>query len=296
LAIQLFGALFQIPNVEGEVTCCSMEYMTELWVSTGWMIYPLAFCLVLGVIVIVIKFISLTGKAVKTKQILKDVDELLTQRRIKEAIELTRDTDSPAANILYAGLERHEEGTERVMKAIENQGLLQANRIRHSRSDKVFEALETDRTKHLGNLVATGTEVATWESVTRSKWVSVRIGGRILAHGTQRRSTGDSPLSMSKNFERTARAARRAAFASSRGRFEGQYCTASRVRILRSVVQRHSEQLSHAKKALGTAEHEQSIPALQREIRRWIRMTGRAPFDDEHSAAGSCANIQLAER
>jgi biopolymer transport protein ExbB len=129
LAIQLFGALLQIPSVEGEVTCCSMEYMTDLWVSTGWMIYPLACCLVLGIIVIAIKFVSLTGKAVKTKQILKDVDELLTQQRISEAIELTRDTDAPAANILYAGLERHEEGTERVMKAIENQGLLEMSKL-----------------------------------------------------------------------------------------------------------------------------------------------------------------------
>ena len=65
----------------------------------------------------------------KTKKILKDVDELLTQQRISEALELTRDTDAPAANILYAGLERHEEGTERVMKAIENQGLLEMSKL-----------------------------------------------------------------------------------------------------------------------------------------------------------------------
>lgn len=129
LAIQLYGALFQIQGTEEALSCCSMEYMAELWTSTGFMIYPLAVCLATGVIVIMIKFVSLTAKAVKTRQILKDVDELLTQRRIKEAIELTRDTDSPAANILYAGLERHEEGTERVMKAIENQGLLEMSKL-----------------------------------------------------------------------------------------------------------------------------------------------------------------------
>ena len=129
LAIQLYGALFQIQGTEEALSCCSMEYMAELWTSTGFMIYPLAVCLATGVIVIMIKFVSLTAKAVKTRQILKDVDELLTQRHIKEAIELTRDTDSPAANILYAGLERHEEGTERVMKAIENQGLLEMSKL-----------------------------------------------------------------------------------------------------------------------------------------------------------------------
>ena len=125
--IQLYGALLQIPGVEVEPSMT--EYLLELWESTGWMIWPLAFCLVVGIVVIIIKFISLTSKAVKTTKILKDVDELLTQQRIREALELTRDTDTPAANILYAGLERHEEGTERVMKAIENQGLLEMSKL-----------------------------------------------------------------------------------------------------------------------------------------------------------------------
>ncbi len=125
--MQLYGALLQIPNVDLELS--TSEYLMELWSSTGFMVYPLAFCLVAGIIVIIIKFISLTGKAVKTKSILKDVDELLTQQRIQEALELTRNTDSPAANILYAGLERNEEGTERVMKAIENQGLLEMSKL-----------------------------------------------------------------------------------------------------------------------------------------------------------------------
>jgi biopolymer transport protein ExbB len=84
---------------------------------------------VLGLIVIVMKFISLTAKSSKTRKILKEVDELLTQQRIKEALELTRDTDSPAAKILNAGLERHDEGTERVMKAIENQGLIEMSKL-----------------------------------------------------------------------------------------------------------------------------------------------------------------------
>ena len=51
--------------------------------------------------------------------------DTLVQSEPPEALELTRDTDAPAANILYAGLERHEEGTDRVMKAIENVGLIE---------------------------------------------------------------------------------------------------------------------------------------------------------------------------
>jgi biopolymer transport protein ExbB len=126
--MHLYAALLQIPGVDApDLTL--MEQLQASWDDTGFMRWPLALCLALGIIVIIIKFISLTAKASKTRQILKEVDELLTQRRIREALEFTRDSDTPAANILYAGLERHEEGTERVMKAIENQGLIEMSKL-----------------------------------------------------------------------------------------------------------------------------------------------------------------------
>ena len=126
--MQLYAALMQIPGMDApELTW--QDQVAVNWEGMGFMRYPLAFCLALGTVVLIIKFITLTTKAAKTKRILKDVDELLTQQRIREALELTRDTDSPAANILYAGLERHEEGTDRVMKAIENQGLIEMSKL-----------------------------------------------------------------------------------------------------------------------------------------------------------------------
>jgi biopolymer transport protein ExbB len=126
--MRLYSALLQIPGVDTPDLTISEQISTN-WDATGFMRWPLAFCLVLGIIVIIVKFISLTTKAVRTKKILKEVDELLTQQRIREALDLTRDTDAPAANILYAGLERHEEGTDRVMKAIENQGLIEMSKL-----------------------------------------------------------------------------------------------------------------------------------------------------------------------
>ena len=126
--MRLYSALLQIPGMEGQ-DLTWQEQLSTNWDATGFMRWPLALCLVLGIIVIIWKFIDLTTKASRTKRILKDVDELLTQKRIKEALELTRDTNAPAANILYAGLERHEEGTDRVMKAIENQGLIEMSKL-----------------------------------------------------------------------------------------------------------------------------------------------------------------------
>jgi biopolymer transport protein ExbB len=126
--MRLYSALLQIPGLEAPDLTLS-ERAAQLWSDTGFMRWPLAFCLVLGILVIIWKFIDLTGTAARTRRILKDVDELLTQQRIKEALELTRDTNAPAANILYAGLERQDEGTDRVMKAIENQGLIEMSKL-----------------------------------------------------------------------------------------------------------------------------------------------------------------------
>ena len=126
--MHLYSALLQIPGIDvPELTF--QEQVQQLWGDTGFMRWPLAFCLGLGIVVIILKFISLTVKAVKTRGILKEVDELLTQQRIGEALELTRETDAPAAKIVNGVLVRHDEGTDRVMKAIENQGLIEMSKL-----------------------------------------------------------------------------------------------------------------------------------------------------------------------
>ena len=126
--MHLYALLLQLPGVDLPVLTWQ-EQLQDSWDATGIMRWPLAFCLVLGIVVVILKFISLTVTSAKTRKVLREVDELLTQQRIKEALEFTRDNDSPAANILNAGLERHDEGTERVMKAIENQGLIEMSKL-----------------------------------------------------------------------------------------------------------------------------------------------------------------------
>lgn len=126
--MRVYGALLQIPGLDAPDLTFS-EQVAKLWGDTGFMRWPLALCLILGLIVIAWKFVDLTGKTSKTRKILREVDEVLAQGRIREAIEITRDSNAPAAKILYAGLERHDEGTERVMKAIENQGLIEMSKL-----------------------------------------------------------------------------------------------------------------------------------------------------------------------
>jgi biopolymer transport protein ExbB len=126
--MRVYGALLQIPGME-EVEYTWQEQVAMNWEGMGGMRWPLAACLVIGILVIIWKFFSLMAKAGATRKALRSVDELLAAQRIDEALEVTRESNSPGANILYAGLERHEEGTERVMKAIENQGLIELSKL-----------------------------------------------------------------------------------------------------------------------------------------------------------------------
>jgi len=126
--MKIYGVLLQLPGMDQpELTW--QQQMVFVWDQMGFMRWPLALALVIGVLVIIWKFFALTAKGASTRKVLKEVDELLASQRVDDALEITRESDSPGANILYAGLERYEEGTDRVMKAIENQGLIELSKL-----------------------------------------------------------------------------------------------------------------------------------------------------------------------
>ena len=126
--MRVYSALLQIPGVDVPEESFP-ELVSGLWDDMGFMRWPLLLCVLVGIVVIIWKFFDLFTKSSRTKKILGEVDALLEDHRIDEALEATRNSDAPAAKILYAGLDRHEEGTERVMKAIENQGLIELSKL-----------------------------------------------------------------------------------------------------------------------------------------------------------------------
>ena len=124
----VYHALPQLPGIDTQ----DLTYTQQLvlaWDNSGFMRWPLGLCVLVGLVVIIWKFFDILLKSTATRKMLREVDELLAQQQIKEALELTRESDVPAANILHAGLERRDEGTDRVMKAIENQGLIELSRL-----------------------------------------------------------------------------------------------------------------------------------------------------------------------
>lgn len=121
-AVPLF--MLQIPGLEAPDLTFG-EQMAQLWRDGGWMMWPLGVSGLIGLIVIVWKLIHLTSKSSQMKKFLTEADTLIGQGKIDSVLTLARNSNAPAARVLAAGLERRDEGTERVMKAIENVGVIE---------------------------------------------------------------------------------------------------------------------------------------------------------------------------
>ncbi|MGH7481531.1 MAG: MotA/TolQ/ExbB proton channel family protein [Longimicrobiales bacterium] len=117
-------SLLQVPGLEGPEMSAG-EWIANMWEDGGWMMWPLGACAVAGLILIIWKLFDLSVKSSRTRKVLREVDERLASRDVEGALAVARDSDTPAGRIITAGLERRQEGTERVMRAIENVGLIE---------------------------------------------------------------------------------------------------------------------------------------------------------------------------
>lgn len=197
--MNVYGALLQLPGMESPDLTWT-EQMLSAWTDSGNMRYPLAACVVVGVIVIIWKAFDILRKSGATRRILREVDELLSQHQIKEALELTRESNAPAANILHAGLERHDEGTDRVMKAIENQGLIELSKLE---SGLVVLATLTNVAPLLGFLGTVIGMIAAFQAIELAGEVdaiTVAKGIKIALNTTAAGLAIAIPVSIANNF------------------------------------------------------------------------------------------------
>jgi len=99
--------------------------MIEYFTRGGIFMWPILFCLVGGVAIIIERFISLTLANVNTRKFLSKVDAALDKGGTKAAIEVCEKTKGPVAAIFHAGLLRAGRGIEHVEKAITNAGSIE---------------------------------------------------------------------------------------------------------------------------------------------------------------------------
>ncbi|MFQ5746839.1 MAG: MotA/TolQ/ExbB proton channel family protein [Gemmatimonadota bacterium] len=103
--------------------------LADIWKSGGFMMYPLGLCMLIGVVIIIWKLIDLLMKASGNRSLLSEVDDMIGRHQLRQALAVCEESSSPAGEILKAGLKRHEEGTDRVMQAIENAGAIQVAQL-----------------------------------------------------------------------------------------------------------------------------------------------------------------------
>ena len=96
-----------------------------LLLDGGWWMFPLVICSIWGLATIIVKYITLTMASVKTRRLLGQVNKYMEEQNIKASVELCEKTEGPVAAILLAGLRKVEEGSTRVLQAIETTGSIE---------------------------------------------------------------------------------------------------------------------------------------------------------------------------
>ena len=87
--------------------------------------WPLLACSVVGLGLIIWKFVTLIIAGSQSKQLLRQVNAELEGSNIDKAREICEKTKGPVAAILLAGLRKVDQGAERVFAAIENAGTIE---------------------------------------------------------------------------------------------------------------------------------------------------------------------------
>jgi len=99
--------------------------MVELFNDGGPFMWPILILLIIGIMISIERFISLTRAGVNTRKFLAKVKDALSSEGVDSAVEVCENTRGPVASIFHAGLMRTDRGVEQVEKAIGNAGSIE---------------------------------------------------------------------------------------------------------------------------------------------------------------------------
>ncbi len=91
----------------------------------GAFMWPILIALIIGLMISLERFITLTRAGVNTRKFLAKVKDALKSGGVDEALDVCAGTRGPVASIFHAGLMRADRGVEHVEKAITNAGSIE---------------------------------------------------------------------------------------------------------------------------------------------------------------------------
>lgn len=112
---------------EGLVARMRNSGLVTLFIKGGMFMWPLLICSIIGVAVVIERFITLAKARTDVRRLMKRVLDALHSKGIEAAASECERTRGPIAAILHAGLKRAEHGTEAVERAIETAGTIETS-------------------------------------------------------------------------------------------------------------------------------------------------------------------------
>lgn len=91
----------------------------------GWAMWPILIVTIYGIGYVIWKFISLLHAKVNLNSFLGKIIPMLQEKRIKDAIEYSANVRGPVAQVIHAGLLKHDRGIDAVEKSMENAALIE---------------------------------------------------------------------------------------------------------------------------------------------------------------------------
>lgn len=105
--------------------------LLDLFVKGGIVMYPILFCSILALVVVVERFLVLRKATIDPGQFMLKLRSVLQRGNVMEAINFCSRTAAPLANILKKGLTKYPQGHDRVREAIENAGKEETFKLEH---------------------------------------------------------------------------------------------------------------------------------------------------------------------
>ncbi len=99
--------------------------LVQYFIDGGAFMWPILFCMVIGLAICIERFITLSRSGVNTRKFLVKIKNALDEGGIPRAIEICSSARGSVAAIFHAGLMRADKGVEQIEKAIVNAGAIE---------------------------------------------------------------------------------------------------------------------------------------------------------------------------
>src|SRR3989338_8917760 len=94
--------------------------MWEFMQKGGPIMWPIYLCSVVAFAIVIERLVALRREQIDTKAFMEQISKSLKRNKIMEALELCEKTKGPIANILKAGILKHDRTRQEIRESIED--------------------------------------------------------------------------------------------------------------------------------------------------------------------------------